>query len=80
MLGEALLVAPVLREDHIAQYYLPAGTWTHLLSGDVRWGGCWYTDEYDYFSLPLYVKENTLLAIGGREDRPDYDYAENVQL
>ena len=31
MLGESLLVAPIFREDHIAEYYLPAGNWTHLL-------------------------------------------------
>lgn len=27
MLGDALLVAPVFREDKVAQYYLPEGTW-----------------------------------------------------
>ena len=30
MLGDALLVAPVFREDKVAQYYLPEGTWTEL--------------------------------------------------
>ncbi len=80
MLGESLLVAPVLREDSVAQYYLPKGSWTHLLSGEVRQGGCWQCDTYDYFSLPLYVKENSLLALGGVESRPDYDYAKNLTL
>jgi alpha-D-xyloside xylohydrolase len=80
MLGESLLVAPILREDGISDYYLPAGTWTHLLSGEVRNGGSWKRDTYDYFSLPLYVRENTLLALGANDHRPDYDYMDGVSL
>ena len=80
MMGEALLVAPILREDSVCQYYLPKGVWTHLLSGEVRRGGCWQEDTYDYFSLPLYVKENTLLAVGREDHLPDYDYENRMDL
>ena len=80
MLGDALLAAPILREDSVCQYYLPKGVWTHLLSGEVRNGGCWQEDTYDYFSLPLYVKENTLLAVGTEEHLPDYDYEHQMEL
>ncbi len=80
MLGDALLVAPVLREDSAAEYYLPEGCWTHLLSGEVKQGGRWYSDTYDYFSLPLFVRENTLLAMGGNDHRPDYDYEKGLVL
>ena len=80
MLGESLLVSPIFREDGVSEYYLPAGKWTHLLSGEVRDGGCWQKDTYDYFSMPMYVRENTLLAIGAEETRPDYDYAKGVSL
>ncbi|MGI6017312.1 MAG: alpha-xylosidase [Marvinbryantia sp.] len=80
MFGDALLVAPVLREDSMAEYYLPEGCWTHLLSGDVKEGGRWYRDTYDYFSLPLFVRENTLLALGANDHRPDYDYAKGMTL
>ena len=80
MLGESLLVSPIFREDGVSEYYLPAGKWTHLLSGEVRDGGRWQKDTYDYFSMPLYVRENTLLAIGAEEMRPDYDYAKGVSL
>lgn len=74
MLGDAILVAPVLREDKVVSYYLPEGTWTHLLSQEVKAGGRWYTESYDYFSLPLFVRENTLLPMGSENGRPDYDY------
>lgn len=74
MLGEALLVAPVFREDHKAEYYLPSGKWTDFFTGETREGGKWYSGEYDYFSLPFYVRENTILVMGSCETRPDYDY------
>src|SRR5665648_759059 len=32
MLGESLLVAPVFSADGVVEYYLPEGTWTHLLT------------------------------------------------
>lgn len=80
MLGEALLVAPIFREDSVCEYYLPEGTWTHLLDGGVKEGGIWRKETYDYFSLPLYVRENTLLALGADETRPDYAYEEGMSL
>lgn len=80
MLGDALLVAPILRDDSVCQYYLPKGVWTHLLSGEARRGGCWQEDTYDYFSLPLYVRENTLLAVGRENHKPDYDYENQMDL
>ena len=80
MLGESLLVAPVMREDGVVDYYLPEGKWTHLLTGETVEGRGWRRDQYDFFSLPLYVRENTILATGGREDRPDYDYTRDLTL
>lgn len=80
MMGDSLFVAPVFREDGVGEYYLPQGRWTHLLSGEEREGGRWYRETYDYFSLPLFVRENTLLAMGSNEKLPDYDYTERVEL
>ena len=80
MLGDSILVAPIFREDSVGEFYLPEGTWTHLLSGERREGGRWYTKVYDYFSLPVFVRENTVLAMGENDQLPDYEYAENVVL
>ncbi len=74
MLGENLLVAPVFREDGRVDYYLPAGKWTHLLSGDTAQGGSWKRETYDYFSLPLFVRSGSLIALGEEEDQTVYDY------
>ena len=80
MLGDSLLVAPVLREDGGVDYYLPRGKWTHLLTGETVEGSGWRRDKYDFFSLPLFVRENTILATGNRCDRPDYDYCDGLTL
>lgn len=80
MLGDSLLAAPIFNENSEADYYLPEGLWTDYFTGEVKEGGRWYHGTYDYFSLPLYVKPNTLLAVGNVEDRPDYTYAEDITL
>ncbi len=80
MLGDRLLVAPVFREDGEVEYYLPAGRWTHLLSGTVAQGSAWRKEVYDLDSLPLFVRENTLLPVGASETQTDYDYLERLEV
>ena len=80
MLGDSILVAPIFNKESVAQYYLPAGTWTHLLSGEKKDGGRWYEEEYDFMSLPVFVRENTLLPIGANEETADYRFADGVQI
>lgn len=74
MLGESILVAPVFRENGNVDYYLPEGEWTHLLSGETKQGGGWMNDTYDYFSLPLFARENSIIPIGNNRRETDYDY------
>ncbi len=78
MLGEALLVAPIFNENSMAEYYLPEGTWTSLLTGEVKEGGKWYQEKHGYLSIPLYVREGSIVAVGDRNDSAVYDYAQNV--
>ena len=79
-LGESLLVAPVFQESGEVDFYLPEGTWTHLLSGQVRTGGRWYRETHDFMSLPAYVPANTVLPWGAEQERPDYDFARGTTL
>jgi len=79
MLGEKLLVAPILQEDGQVEYYLPAGRWTHLLSGEVAVGGSWRKECYDFDSLPLFVREGTILPMGASETQADYDYLDGLE-
>lgn len=80
MLGDSLLVAPIFNPDGEALYYLPSGTWTHFLSGEQVTGGVWRRERYDYFSLPLFARENSIVPVGAFDNRPDYDYADGVTL
>ncbi|TFE29909.1 alpha-xylosidase [Cohnella luojiensis] len=80
MLGDSLLVAPIFNPEGESSYYLPHGTWTHFLTGEKVQGGVWRKECYDYFSLPLYARENSLIPVGAEENRPDYDYSDGVTL
>ena len=78
LLGDSLLVAPVFSEDGGVDYYLPEGRWTHLLTGEVQTGGRWHRAKHDFLSMPLWVRPGTILPLGARDDRPDYEFADGV--
>jgi alpha-D-xyloside xylohydrolase len=80
MLGTSLLVAPVLRQDDIVDYYLPSGTWSHLLSSALTEGGKWHTERHDFFSLPLMVRPGTLLPMQDRGDEPAWSFDDPLHL
>jgi alpha-D-xyloside xylohydrolase len=80
LLGAELLVAPVFTADGSVQLYLPEGVWTDYWTGEPAVGGRWRTETHGFTSLPLYVREGAVLALGGRDDRPDYDYLEGLLL
>lgn len=80
MLGDSLLVAPIFNEESLADYYLPAGRWTDFFTGEVKEGGRWIQEKHGYLSVPLLVKENSIVAIGAYDDKPDYDYGEDTEL
>ncbi|MCD7708779.1 MAG: alpha-xylosidase [Clostridiales bacterium] len=80
MLGDSLLVAPIFNDEGRGIFYLPKGTWTDFLTGEVMEGGTWVEKNYDYMSLPLLAKENSIIVMGSRDDAPDYDYAESAEV
>ena len=80
MWGDSLLVAPIFKDNGEVTYYLPKGTWTNYITGNIIVGGKWLKESYDYFSLPLMVRPNTVLAVGACNNKPDYDYADGVTL
>jgi len=80
MLGDSLLVAPLFREDGVAEYYLPDGKWTHFISGEQVTGGHWQRVKYDYMSLPLFARENSLIPMGNNKELVDYDYFDDLTI
>jgi alpha-D-xyloside xylohydrolase len=80
LLGPDLLVAPVFSADGSVEFYLPSGTWTSYLTGEVKIGPGWFREQHGYESLPLYVREGAVLPVGAIDSRPDYDYLHGLTL
>ncbi len=75
-LGESLLVAPIFNDRSKAHFYLPAGTWTDLLTGEsvTSTDGKWVDETCSYLDIPLMVRQNSIVVTGKSNTRPDYDY------
>jgi alpha-D-xyloside xylohydrolase len=77
MLGEDLVVAPVLTGSGEVDLYLPAGRWVHLLDGeevDAREGGRFLRRRYDVHSLGLFARAGSApldLVAGGPRSADD---------
>jgi len=80
LLGDALLVAPVFRADNTVNFYLPDGTWTNFFTGEQKPGGRWYRETHDFLSLPLYVREGSVLALAADDTRPDSSWFDGLSL
>ncbi|MGB8938997.1 MAG: alpha-xylosidase [Streptomyces sp.] len=80
MLGPDLLVAPVFSADGVVEYYLPQGTWTHLLTGEHVQGPAWRRERHGFDSLPLYVRPGAVLPLGSDTQRPDGDWLDGLTL
>ena len=80
MLGDSLLVAPVFSQEGTVSYYVPQGKWTNFLSGEVIEGPRWVQETHDFMNLPLLVRPNSVISVGSRNDKPDYDYSDGVTL
>ncbi|MBC1474324.1 alpha-xylosidase [Listeria grandensis] len=80
MLGENLLVAPIFNDEGRAEFYLPKGKWTNILTDAVYDGGTWVSEHHDYMSFPLLAKENSIIVCGSQDDHAEYDYAENPTI
>ena len=50
------------------------------MTGEVKEGGKWYEEDCGYLSIPVFVRENCLIAVGKETSRPDYDYADQVTI
>ena len=58
------------------EFYLPDGTWTSFWDdADTISGPKWVKQTHDFTTLPMYVREGTVLVLGLEgEKRSDYDW------
>jgi alpha-D-xyloside xylohydrolase len=80
MLGSELLVAPVMNPEGAVEYYLPEGEWTDFFSGARMRGGKWRKTTVDYFTLPLFVRENSIIPTGPVEKAPQGSSFDSLTL
>ncbi|WP_238919095.1 alpha-xylosidase [Clostridium sp. YIM B02555] len=80
MLGDSILVAPIFNQAGEANYYLPEGIWTNFITGKRYEGNRWIKEKHDYLSVPMMIRENSLIAVGNENSKPDYDYGENITI
>jgi alpha-D-xyloside xylohydrolase len=81
MVGSSLLVAPIFEESGEVEFYLPKGKWTSFFSNEVREGPGWFKERHGFNSLPLYVRENTVLVLGSTSAvGAVYDYAADAEV
>ena len=80
MLGESILVAPVFEKGGRSRFYLPSGRWKNLLDDEILDGPGFYDRTYDLLHMAVFVRENSLLPVGGSGDGPDYDYTKGLTV
>jgi alpha-D-xyloside xylohydrolase len=65
LLGDRLLVAPVLEEGaRSRRVYLPPGTWVHPFTGEVTDGGGFRTVDAPLDVVPMWLRGDTVLPLG----------------
>lgn len=81
MVGSQLLAAPVFEESGDVEFYLPKGRWTSYFTNEVKTGPGWFKENHAFGTLPLYVRENTILVLGNRNEKGSvYHYGKDVEV
>lgn len=80
MLGDNLLIAPVMNEEGIVEFYVPEGTWYDIITNDVYEGGRYYTRTCNYFEMPILARPNSIITLGEfATNNVVYDYLNNAE-
>ena len=79
MLGDNLLCAPVLNDEHTAEFYVPAGRWTDIITGQVYEGEKWYRTVCSYFEMPILARPASIIVKGNFLRDFEYDYLDSAE-
>ena len=75
LVGDALLVAPILDETGRRRVYLPEGGWTDWWTGERTEGPRWISVVADLATLPLWLRDGAAIPLG-----PAMDYVDQRPL
>ena len=73
LLGPSLMVAPMLTGQKSRRIYLPEGEWVSYADKKHFKGRQWIEMEADLYTIPLFVKYNTLLPLADPMQAIGYD-------
>ena len=62
MLGQSLMIVPILNSNGSASYYVPSGIWTNLMTREKIQGPCYKNIKADNNSLPILVRPNSIVV------------------
>ncbi len=79
MLGDNLLCAPILNDEGRAEFYVPEGRWTDIITGKVYEGEKWYRETCSYFEMPILARPNSIVTYGDFVRDFEYDYLTNAE-
>ncbi len=79
MLGDSLMVCPILNPQGEADFYLPEGVWTDFITNETLIGGRYYNRSCNFTEIPLYAKQNTIVAVGDKDSEVEYDYTNGTE-
>lgn len=81
MLGDNLLIAPVMNEEGTVEFYVPEGTWEDIVTKEVYEGGKYYSRTCNYYEMPILARPNSIIAYGAFETNNFvYDYLQNATV
>lgn len=80
MLGEEILIAPVMDPSGEVEIYLPNGEWVDYFTGEVHAGGRWIVQKHDYFSLGMFVRSGAVIPESTLDAEFDTDFTKSAVL
>lgn len=69
-----------MKENGEVKYYLSEGQWYNILTSQVVEGSKWQKEHHEYFTMPLLLRPNSILAVGTCVEKPEYDYGDGVMF
>ncbi len=80
LVGDALLVAPILDETGRRRVYLPEGGWTDWWTGERTEGPRWISVAADLATLPLWLRDGAAIPLGPVMDHVDQRPLDSLTL
>jgi alpha-D-xyloside xylohydrolase len=78
MLGNALLVAPVMNAEGEVRAYIPSGIWTDLFTYEKIQGPRYINRKADNSTVPVFVRPNTIIATRTPDAAHDHSLLEGL--